>query len=92
MNRRLWRAADGAQLAVLHGHGGRGVWRARSAGGMLASAGADASVKLWRLASWLPSQHAVGSTLHIYTCQSLLALHFVTLSLFPGDACAVADA
>lgn len=57
---RLWRAADGAQLAALHGHGGRGVWRVRFAAGVLASAGADASVKLWRLASWLPPQHVVG--------------------------------
>ncbi len=52
--RRLWRLEDGAQLAELHGHGGRGVWRSCLSAGLLASAGADASIKLWPLADWLP--------------------------------------
>ena len=47
--RRLWRLSDGAELAVLRGHMGRGVWRVAVHGDRLATAGADASIKLWSL-------------------------------------------
>ncbi len=34
---------------MLRGHAGRGVWRAAVSGDRLATAGSDASVKLWSL-------------------------------------------
>ena len=54
IERRLWRLSDGAELAVLRGHMGRGVWRVALLGDRLATAGADASIKLWSLreATW----------------------------------------
>ena len=57
---RLWRLSDGAELAVLRGHAGRGVWRVAVHGDRLATAGADASVKLWSLrdALWQSSGEA----------------------------------
>ncbi len=52
--RRLWRLSDGAEVAVLRGHTGRGVWRLAVLGDRLATAGVDASIKLWSLreAAW----------------------------------------
>ena len=56
MRGRAWRLADGQQLACLQGHTGRGIWRCsfHSPAGLLLTAGADASVKLWHMPDWLP--------------------------------------
>ena len=56
MHGRAWRLADGQQLACLQGHRGRGIWRCsfHTPAGLLLTAGADASIKLWRMADWLP--------------------------------------
>jgi hypothetical protein len=40
---RLWDGSSGRQLAVLQGHGGRGVWRCLLADGHVVTAGADGS-------------------------------------------------
>ena len=46
---RIWSLADGSELAALRGHTGRGVWRIAIADDCIATAGADASIKLWSL-------------------------------------------
>ena len=62
MRGRAWRLADGQQLACLQGHRGRGIWRCsfHGPGSLLLTAGADASIKLWHMAAWLP--HPASST------------------------------
>lgn len=45
----MWSLDDGREMAVLRGHTGRGVWRIAVAGDCVATAGADASIKLWSL-------------------------------------------
>ena len=49
---RVWDAA-GRQLGALRGHRGKGIWRvcADEQAGLLVTAGADSSVKVWRAAS-----------------------------------------
>ena len=45
---------------MLRGHAGRGVWRAAVSGDRLATAGADASVKLWSLRDALRHYGRIG--------------------------------
>ena len=54
----------GAPLATIRGHTGRGIWRcALGPGTLLATGGADGSIKLWPVASALsPSSWPQGST------------------------------
>ena len=65
MHGRAWRLTDGQQLACLQGHKGRGIWRCsfHSPTGLLLTAGADASIKLWHVPHWLPQPVSIpGST------------------------------
>ena len=44
-------------MAVLQGHKGRGIWRLQLLPNLrLATAGADGSIKVWPLASFLPAE------------------------------------
>lgn len=54
---------DGKQLCALQGHKGRGVWRCllHPDQDLLITAGADSSIKLWRLADWLPAHHPLAA-------------------------------
>ena len=60
---RVWDQADGKQLCSLHGHKGRGVWRCllHPNQDLLITAGADSSIKLWRLADWMPTHHPLAA-------------------------------
>ena len=55
--------ASGRQLCSLLGHKGRGVWRCvlHPNQDLLITAGADSSIKVWRLADWLPSHHPLAA-------------------------------
>lgn len=54
---------SGKQLCFLQGHKGRGVWRCllHPSQDLLITAGADSSIKLWRLADWLPAHHPLAA-------------------------------
>lgn len=54
---------SGKQLCSLQGHKGRGVWRCllHPNQDLLITAGADSSIKLWRLADWLPAHHPLAA-------------------------------
>ena len=60
---RVWDMANGKQLCSLHGHKGRGVWRCllHPNQDLLITAGADSSIKVWRLADWLPAHHPLAA-------------------------------
>ncbi len=63
MVRRVWDMTNGKQLCSLQGHKGRGVWRCllHPNQDLLITAGADSSIKLWRLADWLPAHHPLAA-------------------------------
>jgi len=60
---RVWDMTNGKQLCSLQGHKGRGVWRCllHPHQDLLITAGADSSIKLWRLADWLPAHHPLAA-------------------------------
>ena len=60
---RVWDMTNGKQLCSLQGHKGRGVWRCllHPNQDLLITAGADSSIKLWRLADWLPAHHPLAA-------------------------------
>ena len=60
---RVWDITTGKQLCSLQGHKGRGVWRCllHPNQDLLITAGADSSIKVWRLADWLPADHPLAA-------------------------------
>lgn len=60
---RVWDGTTGKQLCSLQGHKGRGVWRCllHPDQDRLITAGADSSIKIWRLADWMPADHPLAA-------------------------------
>lgn len=60
---RVWDSTSGKQLCCLQGHKGRGVWRCllHPDQDRLITAGADSSIKIWRLADWMPAHHPLAA-------------------------------
>ena len=81
---RVWDMTNGKQLCSLQGHKGRGVWRCllHPNQDLLITAGADSSIKLWRLANWLPAHHPLAAQ----------ASDAFSLPPLPVPAAAVAEA
>ena len=55
---RIWSRSSQQCLAILRGHAGRGIWRCLLSPQHAITAGADGSIKMWRLADHVPGLRA----------------------------------